>query len=55
MFRCEALCQPSPKLKFVFLSRPVTHPKFNNEFAPEKWWLDDEPFQLGRVTFQGIS
>lgn len=41
------------KVEVWFLSRPVTHPKFNNEFAPEKWWLNNEPFLLGRVTFQG--
>ena len=23
-------------------------PKFNSEFTPEKWWLEDDPFLLGR-------
>ena len=28
-----------------------TSPKFNID--PEKWWLEDKPFLLGFVTFQG--
>ena len=26
-------------------------PKFNSEFTPEKWWLEDY-FPIGKVTFQ---
>jgi len=22
----------------------ITPPKFNSEFAPSKWWLEDDPF-----------
>ncbi len=29
-------------------SPKVTLPKFNSEFTPEKWWLEDDPFLLGR-------
>ena len=37
-----------------------TPPKFNSEFTPEKWWLEDDPFLLGfgnfsRATLQGIN
>ena len=32
------------------------HPrKFNSEFAPEKWWLEDYPFLLGWSFFRGNS
>ena len=28
-------------------------PKFNREFTPEKWWLEDDPFLLGEGNFSG--
>ena len=28
-----------------------TPPKFNSEFTPEKWWLEDDPFLLGFGNF----
>ena len=28
-------------------------PKFNSEFAPEKRWLEDDPFLLGPGNFSG--
>ena len=32
----------------------MLHPlKFNSKFSPEKWCLEDKPFLLGKVTFQG--
>ena len=31
--------------------QPITPPKFN--MAPEKWWLEDDPFLLGRYIFRG--
>ena len=34
----------------VQICRP---PKFNSEFAPEKWWLEDDPFLLGRPILRG--
>ena len=27
--------------------------KFNSSFTPEKWWLEDDPFLLGRSLFRG--
>ena len=39
---------------FVFVPIVMLHPlKFNSEFSPEKWWLEDKPFLLGKVTFSG--
>ncbi len=29
--------------------------KFNSEFTPEKWWLEDDPFLLGLGNFSGAS
>ena len=31
----------------------ATPPKFNSEFTPEKRWLEDEYFPIGKVIFQG--
>ena len=32
-----------------------TPPKFNSEFTPEKWWLEDDPFLLGFGNFSGAN
>ena len=29
--------------------------KFNSEFTPEKWWLEDDPFLLGFGHFLGAK
>ena len=34
-------------------SSPATPPKFN--IAPEKWWLEDDPFLLGLGNFSGAN
>jgi len=32
----------------------ATPPKFNSQFTPEKWWLEDDLFLLGiRKLFRG--
>ena len=31
----------------------ATPPKFNSEFSPEKWWLEDKNVLLGRELFRG--
>ena len=33
----------------------ITPPRFNSEFAPEKWWLEDKPFLLGFGNFLGAN
>ena len=37
--------------KKTLLNSMGTPPKFN--IAPEKWWLEDDPFLLGREPFRG--
>ena len=32
---------------------PGTPWKFNSEFTPEKWWLEDDPFLLEWSIFSG--
>ena len=35
--------------------RGVSIPKFNSEFAPEKWWLEDDPFLLALGLFSAAN
>ena len=30
-------------------------PKFNSQFAPEKWWLEDDPASFWDALFSGAS
>ena len=39
--------------KLFFLKEKITPSKFN--IAPEKWWLEDDPFLLGPGNFSGAS
>ena len=32
----------------------ICPPKFNSEFTPERWWLEDDPFLLGFGNFSGV-
>ena len=44
---------PSSKVFKAIMSMMYTPPKFN--IAPEKWWLEDDPFVLGFGNFSGAN
>ena len=48
--KIQKYLKPPPTVNFGEGSTP---PKFNSEFTSEKWWLEDDPYLLGRELFRG--
>ena len=46
-----SLCAQTSDLRRRFWMTRIHPPKFNSEFIPEKWWLEDDPFLLGPSNF----